>query len=441
MRRNRLHLLYGSGYLGIALTTYVVGTWTAFRYAPPPDSGLTPLLPAAWAGFAFAIGRLVDAVSDPIVGAWSDRFRGRLGRRIPFMRLSALPLALTFVLLWVPPASLGPGLAFAYLAVMSSLFFLAFTLYVAPYLALLPELAGTPSERARFSAWQGVFNVVGIALGNVAFLLVQPDGFFMMAAALGLISLASFAVPSLTVTERMTSQLPQATGVWESIRLTLANQAFRAYVGGQFFFWIALYIIMAGAPYLVTVVMGGSQADTGLALGLTLIVALACYPFLVRHAGRHGFRASLTFSMAWYVVVLLLWGLVGRLPISVSPFHQGLVIFALGGLPLAGLLILPNALVAEIVDLDEAKTGTRREATFFGVQGLIVKAAIGLSAVVTTQVIDLWGYSTEAPWGVLGLGPVAASCVVLGLLLFRRYPKSLAGKPGIEAGTAGARTL
>ena len=243
-----------------------------------------------------------------------------------------------------------------------------------------------------------------------------------MGVVLAVISLASLLLPAWTLRERTPAQEAPALPLLETMKLAWANPAFRPYVAGQFFFWLALYVVMAGTPYLVTIVMGGSEADATLGLGISLLVALVSLAPLGRLSGTFGLKRTLTMCMAWFAITLLIWGGIGRLSLPLSPFAQGLIVFALAGVPLAALFVLPNALVAEVTDLDFERTGSRREAIYFGVQGFIVKLAVSLSAVVTTQVIGALGYSQESPWGVLWLGPIAALFVAAGILCFRRYP-------------------
>ena len=85
-------------------------------------------------------------------------------------------LALVFVLVWIPPtpaASLANGI---HLAVMVSLFFLAFTIVVCPYLSMLPEMTADPQERVKLTAWQGVFNIIGVIGGMDGFMLPDAKG-------------------------------------------------------------------------------------------------------------------------------------------------------------------------------------------------------------------------------------------------------------------------
>lgn len=422
--RRQSGVAYGAGYLGIALVTQVVASWIVYFYAPPQDRGLEPLLPIGWIGAAMLIGRLVDAVSDPLVAAWSDRTRSPRGRRLPFMRWSMLPLAATFALLWTPVAEWGTAGVMIYITLMLGAFFAFFTGYVAPYLALLPELAPEPRERVQLSAWQAFFNIVGLAIAMVgSSWLIERHGFGVMGVVLSVVALISFAIPVLRIRETYQGGEPIEGSAWEHFVLTWRNPSFIPYIISQTFFWFGFNMVMVGVPYLVTVVMGGSEGDVGLLLAAAFGVALLCFPVITRLAERRGLKAAQIWSTTWLVGVLLAWGTIGRWPWG-STLLQGVVVVASSGFALAGLFILPNALVAEITDRDFAQTGKRREAIYFGAQGLVNKTTLGLSSGAASLLLEALGYSAETPWGVIAIGPVAAVFVAVGVLTFLRYPAS-----------------
>ncbi len=105
-------------------------------------------LSASLAGIALAIALGVDAISDPLVGRWSDRFRSRLGRRHPFLYFSIIPVTLLYFLIWTPPLELLSqwGL-FTYLLFLNIALRLSLTLFIVPLNALVPELTSDYDER------------------------------------------------------------------------------------------------------------------------------------------------------------------------------------------------------------------------------------------------------------------------------------------------------
>lgn len=98
-------------------------------------------LPGTLAGLALAITSIVDAVTDPTVGSWSDGYRSRWGRRHPFLIVSVLPIGILFVALFAPPPWLTDFQLFLWFTVVYSLMRTALTLYNVPYLALVCRLA------------------------------------------------------------------------------------------------------------------------------------------------------------------------------------------------------------------------------------------------------------------------------------------------------------
>ena len=185
-----LALRYGTGYIGIAIVTQTMLLWLQYFYAPPPESGLSTLLPVGWVGWAILLGRIVDAIADPLVGAWSDATRTPLGRRRPFLIYGALPLALSFAALWWAPTVLSDVGRMLYLTVMTSAFLFLFTVYTAPYLALLPELATSLQGRVRLATWQGVAQIVGLGIAMIGSgILIDNFGFGAMGVVLAVIAL------------------------------------------------------------------------------------------------------------------------------------------------------------------------------------------------------------------------------------------------------------
>ena len=114
--------------------------------------GLEPAL----AGAALLIALLFDALSDPIVGYWSDNTRSRWGRRHPFMYAAAIPVALCYSLLWQPP-DWSNGALFAYLVVLAILIRTLITFYETPSSALMPELTRRLRRTHHYSGVEIVF--------------------------------------------------------------------------------------------------------------------------------------------------------------------------------------------------------------------------------------------------------------------------------------------
>ena len=107
-------------------------------------------------GLAILIALVFDAVSDPLVGYWSDNFRSKWGRRHPFMYAAALPVAFSYFLLWNPPELSQTGL-FLYLTCLAVLIRTFITFYETPSSALIPELSTDYDERTSLQSYRLFF--------------------------------------------------------------------------------------------------------------------------------------------------------------------------------------------------------------------------------------------------------------------------------------------
>ena len=97
-------LLYSCASIGLNIMSITVSTWLLYFYAPPPDSGRTQYLSVTLVGVLLTVGRLWDAVIDPLIGYWSDVNHSRWGRRRPFLMFATPVTVIALLLLWTPPA-------------------------------------------------------------------------------------------------------------------------------------------------------------------------------------------------------------------------------------------------------------------------------------------------------------------------------------------------
>jgi len=415
-------LLYGVGYLSVALTTDMTLTWLLKRYRPDPHDPRWAVLTSALAfGAALVVGRVMDAVADPLVGYWSDRVKTRWGRRKPFIFVGAPLLALMFVLLWTPPTpdeSLVNGI---YLAVVASVFFFAFTLVVCPYLAMLPEISSDAAERVRLTSWQGAFNVIG-AIGGmlIAGFLIDHHGYRVMSLCFApAVLLCSWA--PLLVKTRAEGAPPSDFPLRRALTETLRNPYFVPYVVAQLLFWMSLRIVMAALPKIVEVRAKVSETQQGIVMAAGLFVAALLFPFMPALAKRLGKRRILGGAMIHFAVMTGLLAGLGSLPVPLSALGQAVLIMALAGPAIAALFTLPNAMVADIVDMDEQQTGQRREAIYFGVQGLIVKAGLGLGVGIAAVELGHFGETAARQGGFAVTAITAMALALLAAAVLTRY--------------------
>ncbi|MFQ6133611.1 MAG: MFS transporter [Armatimonadota bacterium] len=432
-------LLYASGHFGLSALSFPLIAWLGPFYNPGEarlDAGKTVYIAyAGLVGVMVAIGRVTDAINDPLVGFLSDRLRTRWGRRKPFMVLSILPFVGLFVAVWHPPFDTHSGGNFTYGLFVLLLLFVAFTAYAAPYLALLPELAGTQRERVSLATWQGAFNVGGtIVASGLGGKLIDRFDYPATALTLAAAAFVSLCLPCLGPRER-TRPKPSAYGFRQALLLTLRNRPLLLYLAGYLGFWTGLLVLAANLEYIAQSLLGLDKQGAGSYFaGVPLAVGGLCLPIAPRVAARMGPKRMMAAATAAFAVVAMLLGTVGLVGDQSFRIWHLSVLCVLAGPAVAALFAIPYVILAAITDADERASGERREAMFFGVQGLVLKAGYGLAALIAYLLLQWFGQTTEQPHGLHLTGPAAAGVAVAGLLVFRRFPADLtAGASAEEA--------
>ncbi|HEY9835758.1 MAG TPA: MFS transporter, partial [Vampirovibrionales bacterium] len=131
-------------------------------------AGLDPGL----AGTVLMIGKVWDAINDPVIGMLSDRTRSRWGRRRSWMLFGSLPFGLSFFLYWLVPhfsadPDLNKSLLFGYYILVSIFFHAAYTAVNLPYTALTPELTEDYNERTSLNSFRFAFSIGGSILALI----------------------------------------------------------------------------------------------------------------------------------------------------------------------------------------------------------------------------------------------------------------------------------
>jgi GPH family glycoside/pentoside/hexuronide:cation symporter len=432
-------LLYASGAFGFNVLFQTLSVWLVYFYVPPPDSGRPTIVPLAVLALIMGVGRVLDAVDDPAIGHWSDVTRSRWGRRLPFIVTGTPLLALAFAAIWLAPAA-GMPWAAIYAFVVLQAYSVCSTVVHQPYEAVLAEVAQEPAARMRISAYKVTFGVAGAAVGLIGSgQLIGAIGFPATGVVLGLLAAASILISALGI-RRLPAAPPHRheLSLWDGLRLTAGNRQFLAFVCSEVLFFLGLSMLTALLPYFVTVIARRPEADVSLFTGAFFLVVLAGLPLVHRVATRRSKAYAYRLAMGSLVVLLPGLFFAGSLP-GIDPFVQGLVYIALLGLPMSAVFVLPNPIIADIVDDDETRTGLRREGVYYGVEETIGKAGGALTAAIFGVVLGTFGFSQEQSLGIRLIGPIAGFGVLVGLIVFSvgyRLPDRIAApvREGLEAG-------
>ena len=405
-------LIYVSGGFAMNLTNLVLSQWLYERFV------IGGIVTTTAFSLILLAGRLTDGISDPFIAYWTDISYSRWGRRIPFLVVATLPLAVVCFLLWCPPVKAPETIRIIYAAAICQGYFLLYGLVVTPYLALLPEIGNSPRERLNLTTGQGVATLVGTLVFALSGLIIQQFGYPVLGLVLAVAVLISFYPITIFIRENPPAEQPKGslTGLFRWIWEVLTNRDFLPLLIGTSCYWFALNLLLMLVPRWVEARLGLSKdAVTWLMLPFiaTNLVGFFFFNWLAKRVGKF---ASLMLVFALSGIVFCLFGWSDQLGLPVSPLVAAQLVCGLAGLPVAGFGVLAFALLADVIDADAERTGTRREAIYFGVQAILQKSMIGLSVVSFAQIQAGLG-----PTGLRWTSIIAGLACVAGLICFSRY--------------------
>ncbi len=418
-------IIYTTAMFGLGLCSTTIVQWIMFYYAPPADIGVTIYLGAGAVGMAMALGRIIDAWVDPVIGYFSDRTVSRFGRRRPYMLFSIPVFLISFILLWIPPTSTPSIINMLWVAVLLSAFFVAFSLYAVPYLALLPEMATNRQERVFLALTQSVFFALGATLATLGPPLLSnildASQVPMLWAVLAAVSLL---VPLFVIKEEDNHSATTAAvaSTRELLISVKRNSTLFFWAFSLFCVWTGLCIIVKLLPYLYTFVqIEPTSMSPWLAIPILFLIILVFFS---------GYRAvTIKGVKATFLPCLIVAGIATIILASTNffwlPGHFWIILLLLSLviLPAAVLPVaLQNAVTAEIAIQHSLQEGYQQEALLFSIQGLAAKLALAVGALSLGLILDLFSYSIESAAGIRAGYFLAGFFLLAAAGFMQRYP-------------------
>jgi len=385
-------------------------------------------VPLATVGAAIGVSRLLDVVTDPLIGSLSDRLRLPFGRRKAWMILG-MPLFL--VSLWkvfVP----GEAASASYLLVWSGLLYLGFTMIDLPHKAWGAELSTDYDERSRVTSWRESISTAGQVMLLAGLVWLASRGIenasdqlhaIALTIIVGLPLLLAFCV--LCVDEREPeghAHEPRST--LAGFRIVGRNPAFLRMVGSVTFF-VSGVAIQGTLHRLVLsdVMLDESRFPLMILLeNLGTLLAIPAWLAISTRIGKH--RA---------LMAAALWISVWSLPLVFLRAGDTTMLIALivvRGSSFASILFLANSIAADVIDVDTLESGEQRSGLFFAVWGMVIKLSLALGVVLATTLPALIGYEPSADVTspitqdrlMMVYGIVPAILMGLGAMFLRDFP-------------------
>lgn len=406
----RTKLAYGVGSIAYGVNSNGFGYFLLIFYSQVIG------LDARLVGLALSIALVVDAFADPIIGYWSDNLRSRWGRRHPFMYAAALPVASLYFLLWDPPAGWSQTALFWYLLTLAILIRVLMSVYEIPSTSLLPELSEHYDERSTLLSYRSYFgwtggNAMTVFMFSVLFPMFAtadiPNGQFnrqayavfgFIASGMILISILVSAIGTHSRIKFFASAPPQRKltprAIFREIFETLANRSFVALFSAAIFGAIAAGLSASLSFYFYTYFWKFTAQQSGfITMGVfaSAIIGAMLAPLISRTLGKK--RGAIIIGLIAFLgsPLPIALRLLHVLPEDPSPFIFWFIFFTT--MFDVGLIIcfqiLSGAMMADLVEQAEVKTGRRSEGIFFAASAFIQKVVGGLGLIAATFVLTM----------------------------------------------------
>lgn len=380
-------------------------------------------LPSPTVGFAIMIALVVDAFLDPIVGQLSDNTRTPWGRRHPFMYAAALPVAISYLLLWNPPAGWDQQALFFYLIGVAILIRSFITCYEIPSSALAAELTTAYDERTKLLSYRYLFGWVGgLAMYFAGFkIFLRPDA----THATGQLNPTGYAHYGLAAAGLMLfAILVSAIGTHKQIPFlrnpparklsiptlaremvgTLSHASFLRVLSGSFFTAMASGLVLSISLYFTTYFWGFSSDQIANLTFSSLTSAVLAFALAAPVSKRFGKkRTAITLIVTAFFIgcAPIVLRLLDLMPANGHPLLWPLIfgqnVISTGCSITAAILM--SSMIADVVEDSEVRTGRRSEGLFFAAAAFIAKAVTGVGIFSSAMIIKVVQFPAHAKPG------------------------------------------
>lgn len=421
----------------------MIGNYLLYFFQPTTLSGLPSLLPQnKLLGFITimalltGIGKVIDAVSDPWVANLSDRCTHRDGRRVPFMKFSAIPYALSAFLIFMPPFAEGSAWNAVWVCIFILAYYLAYTFYFIPRNALIPEIIPDAKDRVTY---YGISTA--LFMGSSSFMyaatlfvsLFKQLGInalwswrivFAIFSAIGLVCVVLGAT-AIKEKEYVDGSIKPAESLVASIKTIFSNKTFVRFFAGDLFSYLSLAFFETAMLYYITMLLNIPEEQSYLVMLVAIAAALCLFPLIIKLCKKHGKKTMLVIASIVFTVVFAFIFFGDKISALVPGYelYLGLVMGLVVAFPFAAINILPQSVMSDIIQQDSIEHGVNREGFFSASKTFIEKIAYSIAMVTVSSVLAVGAADGESVsmLGVKLTGIFAGVLSLISLIFFILY--------------------
>lgn len=421
----------------------LIGNYLLYVYQPTAKSGLPSLLPEnKLFGFITimailtGISKVVDAITDPLVAGFSDKCKSPNGRRMPFLRIAAIPYALCVLMVFMAPFNPGSVGNAIWVGVFLVAYYVFYTIFYIPHRALVPEVIPDSKERVGVYAMSTVF-----FMGSSAVMYAAPlfAGWFKNAGLSPLwawravfviftvIGLTCLLISAFAFNEKeyvRGSRSPQDS-LFASFKIVLKNKQFVIFTLGDLCNYIAMAFFQTTMLYYVTVLINIPESKSFLVMAAAIVAAIIFFPLITKVSKKYNKKTPLLVGS--FMFTALFTAIYFGDKIALLFVGKELVLGILMGLcvayPFAAINIIPQAVVSDIIQADSLTQGTNREGFFSATKTFMEKIAYAVAMIIVSSVLAIGAAEGEKAGleGIKLTGLFAGGFSLLSAVIFCFY--------------------
>lgn len=421
----------------------MIGNYLLYFFQPTAKSGIPNLLPQnKILGFLTVmalltgLGKVIDAITDPWVASLSDKCTHKDGRRMPFLKYSAVPYAVSVLMIFMAPFENGSVLNAIWVGVFLVIYYTAYTFFFIPRNALIPEVIPDAKDRVGYYAISTAFFMGSSSFMYAATLfvsLVKKLGFnalwswrivFTVFAAIGLVCVLLGAT-AFKEKDYVVSNVKPRQSLLSSAKTIFKNKTFVTFFAGDLFSYISMAFFQTAMLYYITMLLNVPEEQSFLVMLAAIVVALCLFPMIVNMSKKYGKKSMLVIASVIFTVVFAFIFFGDKIAALVKG-HELLLGLGMGiivSFPFAAINILPQSVMSDIIQKDSIENGVNREGFFSATKTFIEKIAYSLAMVVVSSVLAIGKTGDEAV-GMLGVkltGVFAGVFSLISLICFMLY--------------------
>ncbi|MCP4001172.1 MAG: MFS transporter [Gammaproteobacteria bacterium] len=354
--------------------------------------------PLAVGALIFA-GKIIDVLTDPPIGALSDKTSSRFGRRRPWLLGSSFACGVAFALLFNIP-DVGVTATYLYMFVVLTLFAITYTSFQVPYMAMPTEMTDDYHQRTKIMSWRVVFMSFGNVAGAGAFAALASQlgggraGYGEAAVYFGfMIALAMFATFFFTGSSRQTTVTPgqDKISIRQHMVWLLMNKQLMILMGTKISIYLGVFASLTTALFFFKSILKLDETVFFMVFGAQMATTILCMPACNWLAKRIGKKPAYVGSLIGFCLVVGTWLLASANEPTPLLLARAILLGAFG----AGAHLYGQSMLIDTFALDYQLTGQRREGVLAASFSFVEKICMALAPFIVGFLLSMLGFNKE----------------------------------------------